>query len=64
MAGVEQLEHRVAPGLRQSVVQGAVDRVGRSQPLRIEGAECVRKSYPEFWQDFQALGGIIQKEGE
>ena len=35
-----------------------------SQPLRIEGAECVRKSYPEFWKDFQALGGIIQKEGE
>ena len=32
------------------------------QPLRIEGAECVRKSYPDFWKDFETLGGMIEKE--
>lgn len=32
-------------------------------PLTIEGAECVRKSYPTFWEDFVTLGGICQKEG-
>lgn len=50
-------DHRIAMAL-------AVASQRCSQPLRIEGAECVRKSYPEFWQDFQALGGMIQKEGE
>lgn len=29
----------------------------------IEGAECVKKSYPGFWKDFSKLGGIIEKEG-
>lgn len=31
--------------------------------LTIEGAECVRKSYPAFWEDFVKLGGICRKEG-
>lgn len=26
----------------------------------MHGAECVRKSYPGFWQDFAALGGIME----
>lgn len=26
----------------------------------IDGCEAVKKSYPEFWQDFQTLGGIIE----
>lgn len=26
-------------------------------PLMIEGAECVKKSYPHFWDDFKKLGG-------
>lgn len=30
--------------------------------LVIEGAECVRKSYPEFWQDFAKLGGVCRWE--
>lgn len=32
-------------------------------PLTIEGAECVRKSYPTFWDDFVKLGGQCRKEG-
>lgn len=30
--------------------------------LTIEGAECVRKSYPSFWQDFTHMGGIAVEE--
>lgn len=31
--------------------------------LTITGADCVRKSYPAFWEDFASLGGICRKEG-
>lgn len=29
------------------------------QPLIIDNMECVEKSYPSFWEDYQSLGGII-----
>lgn len=50
-------DHRIAMAL-------AVASQRCSGKLRIEGAECVRKSYPDFWQDFQTLGGILEKEDE
>ena len=31
-------------------------------PVTIRGAECVRKSYPNFWEDYEALGGVIRRE--
>ncbi len=31
-------------------------------PITITNAQCVRKSYPSFWEDYIALGGRIQKE--
>lgn len=31
------------------------------EPLIIRGAECVSKSYPTFWEDFRALGGIAEE---
>lgn len=30
-------------------------------PMVIEGAECVKKSYPNFWKDFRTLGGNINE---
>jgi 3-phosphoshikimate 1-carboxyvinyltransferase len=30
-------------------------------PVTIEGAEAVNKSYPEFFQDFAALGGTFEE---
>lgn len=30
-------------------------------PTTIRGAQCVSKSYPRFFEDFQKLGGIIQE---
>ncbi|MGN0984868.1 MAG: 3-phosphoshikimate 1-carboxyvinyltransferase [Candidatus Enterenecus sp.] len=32
------------------------------QPVTITGAECVAKSYPNFWEDYEALGGCIIRE--
>ena len=31
-------------------------------PLQLEGTEAVQKSYPQFWQDFQTLGGSCRQE--
>lgn len=43
-------DHRIAMSL-------AVASTICSKPLLIEQAECVKKSYPHFWQDFKKLGG-------
>jgi 3-phosphoshikimate 1-carboxyvinyltransferase len=48
-------DHRIAMAL-------AVASQRCTGPLHIEGAECVRKSYPAFWQDFAALGGSVEQE--
>lgn len=31
-----------------------------TNPLIIKGAECVSKSYPTFWEDFERLGGKFE----
>ena len=49
-------DHRVAMAL-------AVAAQCCDEPVIIEDAGCVCKSYPRFWRDFQSLGGIIAKEG-
>ena len=35
-------------------------------PVILSGAESVNKSYPSFWEDYQALGGqiTIHPEGD
>ncbi len=30
-----------------------------NQSVIIDNMECVEKSYPSFWEDYQSLGGII-----
>ena len=29
------------------------------EPMVIDNKECVKKSYPSFWEDYKSLGGII-----
>ena len=29
------------------------------EPVIIDNKECVKKSYPSFWEDFEMLGGKI-----
>ena len=43
-------DHRIAMSL-------AVASTICKSPLLIHGAECVKKSYPHFWDDFRKLGG-------
>lgn len=46
-------DHRIVMAL-------AVGATGCAEPVVISGAEAVRKSYPRFWQDFEALGGKVR----
>lgn len=46
-------DHRVA-------MAAAVAATICAGPVTILGAQCVDKSYPAFWEDFQALGGTIE----
>ena len=48
-------DHRIAMML-------AVAATCADGPVTIRGAECVRKSYPNFWEDYEALGGVIRRE--
>ena len=32
-------------------------------PVTLTDAGCVKKSYPNFWEDYATLGGTIRKEG-
>lgn len=48
-------DHRIA-------MMAAVAATCCRQPVTITGAECVAKSYPNFWEDYEALGGRIIRE--
>ena len=45
-------DHRIA-------MSAAVASVACTAPVTILGAESVEKSYPDFWRDFQSLGGRV-----
>lgn len=47
-------DHRIA-------MMAAVAATRCKKPVTIMGAECVRKSYPGFWQDYAALGGTLEE---
>ena len=45
-------DHRIA-------MMAAIAATGCAGPVTIRGAECVKKSYPDFWEVYQSLGGEI-----
>ncbi len=47
-------DHRIA-------MMAAVAATRCASPIVLTGAECVSKSYPDFWDDYAALGGIIEE---
>lgn len=47
-------DHRIA-------MMTAVASIKCEKPVVIEDAECVKKSYPRFFEDFRALGGIADE---
>ena len=44
------------------VMAAAVAAAFADAPVRITGAGAVEKSYPDFFRDYQALGGIVHVE--
>ena len=46
-------DHRIA-------MMAAMAATGCLAPVTVTGAECVRKSYPNFWEDYEALGGKLE----
>ena len=46
-------DHRIA-------MMAAVSAAFAQAPVKLLGAECVRKSYPEFWDHFIQLGGEVR----
>ena len=49
-------DHRIA-------MMAAIAATRCVKPVIMTGAECVAKSYPTFWDDYEMLGGKIQKSG-
>lgn len=47
-------DHRIAMML-------AIAATVADGPIRVTGAECVEKSYPNFWDDYARLGGKIKR---
>ena len=45
-------DHRIA-------MAAAIAATGCTGPVTIRGAECVQKSYPDFWEVYRSLGGDI-----
>ncbi len=50
-------DHRIA-------MMAAVAATRCENPVTVAGAECVKKSYPNFWEDYEALGGVVTREEE
>ena len=50
-------DHRIA-------MMAAIAATRCEAPVTITGAECVKKSYPHFWEDYEAMGGRIVREEE
>ena len=45
-------DHRIA-------MSAAIAAIVCSGNVEVDGAEAVRKSYPDFWKDYQRLGGTV-----
>ena len=44
-----------------SGMMAAIAATRCENPIVITDAHCVAKSYPNFWEDYAALGGILQE---
>ena len=47
-------DHRIAMAM-------AIAATRCEQPITVLGAECVRKSYPDFWEVYRGLGGKAEE---
>ena len=49
-------DHRIA-------MMAAIAATRCEKPVTVLGAECVAKSYPDFWEEYERLGGKIHRIG-
>ena len=47
-------DHRIA-------MMAAIAATRCEKPVTITGAECVAKSYPDFWEEYERLGGKLER---
>ena len=47
-------DHRIAMAM-------AVLAINATQPITVEGTECVNKSYPAFFEDLASIGGKVDE---
>ena len=47
-------DHRIA-------MMAAIAATRCEKPVTVTGAECVKKSYPGFWEDYEKLGGRLTR---
>lgn len=47
-------DHRIA-------MAAAIAATRCNEPVTVLGAECVSKSYPDFWEDYEGLGGKLDR---
>ena len=47
-------DHRIA-------MSAAIAAIACTEPVTILGAECVRKSYPKFFEEYRRLGGNYEQ---
>ena len=61
LEGLDHLEGGTVDGCNDHriAMMAAVAAVACKEPVTIQGAECVKKSYPRFWEDYTALGGEV-----
>jgi len=48
-------DHRIA-------MMTAIAATRCREAVTVVNAECVRKSYPNFWEDYEKLGGKLRRE--
>lgn len=61
LEGLDHLEGGTVDGCNDHriAMMAAVATTRAAAPVTIRGAESVRKSYPNFWEDYQRLGGMF-----
>ena len=47
-------DHRIA-------MMTAIAATRCKKPVTLTGAECVNKSYPDFWKEYERLGGQVEE---
>ena len=45
--------------MAETLLMAAVLATRADGPVTLTGAECVKKSYPDFWEEYQRLGGEV-----